>query len=253
MCYSHDLSPDQITIQIAPGAVTATTPAFYRTLGGDYGIYGTSIELSGLFLWDSGAPHDSHDPMQSVSHGEDRHGGLYDPNLVFRRKTDRPQHRPPQPRGINSPWPNLTKVGKSPVLEWGRPTSPLQWTNGTEVGGACLQVAPPAGGLQQHQPEWDRVVTKAPWRCEPQVLNRERSRCAPMLNASLASSRRPVRSSCSTRSVQLQWRHLKGGATWHAPPMSPLHCDSVVVQNLLKIEISTTQEKHSLTIFNDVT
>ena len=89
---------------------------------------------------------------------------------------------------------------------------------GTEVGGACLQVAPPAGGLQQLQPEWDRVVTKAPWRCEPQVLNRERSRCVPMLNASLASSRRPVRSSCSTRSVQLQWRHLKGGATWHAPP-----------------------------------
>ena len=44
-----------------------------------------------------------------------------------------------------------------------------------------------------------------------------------------------------------------GGATWDAPPMmSPLHCDSVVVQNLLKNEISTTQEKHSLTIFNGV-
>ena len=54
---------------------------------------------------------------------------------------------------------------------------------------------------------------------------------------------------CSTRSVQLQWRHLKGGATWHAPPtMSPLHCDSVEVQSLPKMEISTTQEKHSLTI-----
>ena len=39
----------------------------------------------------------------------------------------------------------------------------------------------------------------------------------------------------------------------NAPPMSPLHCDSVEVQNLLKIEISTTREKHSLTIFNDVT
>ena len=63
-----------------------------------------------------------------------------------------------------------------PILQrWGRPhfwsgdvrrphfSGPM----GTEVGGACLQVAPPAGGPQQHQPEWDRVVTKAPWRCEP--------------------------------------------------------------------------------------
>ena len=30
----------------------------------------------------------------------------------------------------NLPGPNLTKVGTSPFLEWGRPTSPLQWTNG---------------------------------------------------------------------------------------------------------------------------
>ena len=65
---------------------------------------------------------------------------------------------------------------QGPILQrWGRPhfwsgdvrrphfSEPM----GTEVGGACLQVAPPAGGLQQHQPEWDRVVTKAPWRCEP--------------------------------------------------------------------------------------
>ena len=28
------------------------------------------------------------------------------------------------------PGPNLTKVGTSPLLEWGRPMSPLQWTNG---------------------------------------------------------------------------------------------------------------------------
>ena len=68
----------------------------------------------------------------------------------------------------------LTLLG--PILQmWGRPhfwsgdvrrphfSGPM----GTEVGGACLQVAPPAGGLQQHQPKWDRVVTKAPWRCEP--------------------------------------------------------------------------------------
>ena len=61
-----------------------------------------------------------------------------------------------------------------PILQrWGRPH--FREPMGTEVGGACLQVAPPAGGLQQHQPEWDRVVTKAPWRCEPYVFNRERS------------------------------------------------------------------------------
>ena len=112
---------------------------------------------------------------------------------------------------------------QGPILQrWGRPhfwsgdvrrphfSEPM----GTEVGGACLQVAPPAGGLQQHQPEWDMVVTKAPWRCEPEVLNRERSRCAPMLNASLASSRRP----CSVQLLNSvgpaavappeRWRHL---------------------------------------------
>ena len=69
-----------------------------------------------------------------------------------------------------------TGLLQGPILQrWGRPhfwsgdvrrphfSGPM----GTEVGGACLQVAPPAGGPQQHQPEWDRVVTKAPWRCEP--------------------------------------------------------------------------------------
>ena len=87
---------------------------------------------------------------------------------------------------------------------------------GTEVGGACLQVAPPAGGLQQDQLEWDGVVTKAPWQCEPQVLNRERSRCAPILNASLASSRRPVRSSCSTDTL---FRHLRSDSVLVRPPL----------------------------------
>ena len=55
-----------------------------------------------------------------------------------------------------------------------------------------------------------------------------------MLNASLASSRRPCSVQLLNSVSQLQWRHLKGGATWHAPPMSPLHCDSVVVQNAKK-------------------
>ena len=67
------------------------------------------------------------------------------------------------------------KADQGPILQrWGRPhfwsgdvRRPLfSGPMGTEAGGACLQVAPPAGGLQQHQREWDRVVTKAPWRCE---------------------------------------------------------------------------------------
>ena len=74
-------------------------------------------------------------------------------------------------------WPIWVVRGviQGPILQtWGRPhfwsgdvrrphfTGPM----GTEVGGAYLHVAPPAGGLQQHQPEWDKVVTKASWRCE---------------------------------------------------------------------------------------
>ena len=47
--------------------------------------------------------------------------------------------------GNESHGPNLTKVGTSPLLEWGRPTSPLQWTNGDgsrwrlSAGGATCQ------------------------------------------------------------------------------------------------------------------
>ena len=131
---------------------------------------------------------------------------------------------------VTPPGPNLTKVGTSPLLEWGRPTSPLQWTNGDgsrwrlpASGATCRRTA----RLQQHQPEWVRVDTKAPWRCEPQALNRERSRCAPMLNASLASSRRraPVRSrllvllnSVGTAAVAPpeRWCHLEC-ATYDVP------------------------------------
>ena len=34
------------------------------------------------------------------------------------------------PLGDAAPGPNLTRVGTSPLMEWGRPTSPLQRTNG---------------------------------------------------------------------------------------------------------------------------
>ena len=145
------------------------------------------------------------------------------------------------------PGPNLTKVGTSPLLEWGRPTSPLQWTNGDgsrwrlSAGGATCRRTAAASAWMGQSSNKSAVAMRALGF---------KSRTQQMLNASLASSRRPVRFSCSTRSVQLQWRHR---ATWHAPPTSPLHCDSDVFQNLLKIGISTTQEKYSLTIFNDVT
>ena len=59
---------------------------------------------------------------------------------------------------LRPPWAQSYKGGDVPTSGVGTVRRPhFSGPMGTEVGGACLQVAPPAGGLQQHQPEWDRV------------------------------------------------------------------------------------------------
>ena len=155
------------------------------------------------------------------------------------------------------PGPNLTKVGTSPLLEWGRPTSPLQWTNGdgsrwrlSAGGPTCRRTAAASVCMGQGGYEGAVAMRALSFKSRTQQMRSHVECIACIVTAPLFS---PGCCCCSTRSVQLQWRHLKGGANWHAPPMmSPLHCDSVEFQSLLKIEIATTQEKHSLTIFNDV-
>ena len=174
------------------------------------------------------------------------------------------------PPGGPSPGPNLTKVGTSPtsgvgtsnvptsVDQWGRPTSPLQWTNGDgsrwrlSAGGAtCRRTAAASAWMGQGSYEGAVAMRVLSFKSRTQQMSSYAECIACIVTAPLLG---PGCCCCSTWSVQLQWRHLQGGATWHAPPvLSPLHCDSVEVQNLIKIQISTTQEQHSLTIFNDVT
>ena len=89
------------------------------------------------------------------------------------------------------------------------------------------------------------------------VLNRERRRCAPMLNASLALSRRP----CSVQAAAAAQlgRSSCSGATSKVAPLGMRHgrhlwCPHYTVIQLTfktyqKIDISTTQEKYSLTNF----
>ena len=77
------------------------------------------------------------------------------------------QHITPALNSLHWPGPILQRCGRPHFWSGDVRRPHFSGPMGTEVGGACLQVAPPAGGLQQHQPEWDRVVTKAPWRCEP--------------------------------------------------------------------------------------
>ena len=133
---------------------------------------------------------------------------------------------------VSRPRPNLTRVGTSPLLEWGRPTSPLQRTNGDgsrwrfSAGDAtCRRTA--AASAWTGQGSYEVVVAM-----RALVLNRERSRCAPMPNASLASSRR----SCSVQAaaaVQLG-RSSCSGVIWKVTPlgMRRLRCPHYTVIQL---------------------
>ena len=120
-----------------------------------------------------------------------------------------------------SPGPNLTMVGTSPLLEWGRRTSPLQRTNGdgsrwrlSQGGATCRRTAAVSAWTGQGSYE-GAVAMRA------LVLNRGRRRCAPMLNASLASSRRP----CSVQAAAAAQlgRSSCSGATWKVAPLGMRH------------------------------
>ena len=110
------------------------------------------------------------------------------------------------------PGPNLTKVGTSPLLEWGRPTSPLQWTNGDgsrwrlSAGGVtCRRTAAAPAGMGQGSYEGAVAMRPLSFKSRTQQMRSYAKCIVCIITAPLFG---PGCCCCSTRSVQLQWRHL---------------------------------------------
>ena len=154
---------------------------------------------------------------------------------------------------LSPPGPNLTKVGTSPLLEWGRPTSPLQWTNGDgsrwrlSAGGAtCRRTAAASAWMGQASYEGAVAMRALSFKSRTQQMRSYAECIACIVTAPLFG---PVaqlgRSSCN-------------GATWKVAPLGMRHlCPHYTVIQLrfktcLKLKFRLLRKKHSLTIFNDV-